>query len=98
MTAQGDLLSWVPYVKGSDTSRSAAESMQRPAETIRADVLAYIREGAATCDEVEVGLGLSHQTIGPRIRELVLMGKVRDSGSRRPTRSGRSARVFVVIA
>jgi hypothetical protein len=91
-------MSWVPYVRGSDTSKAAADSMQRASETIRADVLAYIREGAATCDEVEEGLSLTHQTASARIRELVLLGSVRDSGARRKTRSGRQARVYVVCA
>lgn len=92
------LLDWVPYVRGSDTSRAAAESMQRPAETIRADVLAHlIAVGVTgdTCDEIEAQLGYSHQTTSARIRELVLLGKVRDSGARRKTRSGRAARVYV---
>ena len=89
------LLDWVPYVRGSDTSKAAADHMRRHVETIRAAVLHFIQEGAATCDEVEEGLTLSHQTASARLRDLVLMGKIKDSGARRPTRSGRAARVYV---
>jgi predicted HTH transcriptional regulator len=89
------LLDWVPYVRGSDTSRDAAESMRPHVRSIADDVLAFIREGSATCDEVEEHLALRHQTASARVRDLVKDGKIRDSGARRPTRSGRMARVYI---
>jgi hypothetical protein len=97
MNDQGDLLSWVPYVKGSDTSRAAADSMKPHVSFIERDVLDYvtIMEGA-TCDEIENGLELAHQTASARIKGLADKGLIRDSGARRKTRSGRAARVYVV--
>jgi hypothetical protein len=50
----------------------------------------------ATCDEAELALGLAHQTCSARFNQLrVELGKIRDSGERRPTRSGRKAAVYV---
>lgn len=65
----------------------------------RAAVLAYIAgrgAGGATCDEVEIGLGMAHQSASARINELVKDGAVVDSGMRRDTRYRRAARVLVV--
>jgi predicted transcriptional regulator len=92
------LLDWVPYVKNSDTSRDAAESMRPHVSEIEARVLAYVKRWGShgeTCDEVERGLDLSHQTASARLRGLILKGLIKDSGARRPTRSGRAARVYV---
>ena len=49
--------------------------------------------GDATCDEVEVGTGMSHQSCSVPIAELRAAGRLIDTGHRRPTRTGRSARV-----
>ena len=89
-----------PRVKGSDTSVAAADSMAAETSRRRGLVLEAIRQrGAhgATDDELEVELHLRHQTASARRRELVLLGKVRDSGWRRATRSGRKASVWIVI-
>jgi DNA-binding Lrp family transcriptional regulator len=99
MTAQGDLLSWVPYVKGSDTSRAAAESMVPHVSAIEASVLAFVKRAGrmgTTCDEIEDRMKLAHQTASARIKGLADKGLIRDSGARRKTRSGRAARVYVV--
>jgi predicted transcriptional regulator len=67
------------------------------AASIRATILEHIRTtGNATCDEIEIRFGLRHQTASARVRELSLMKAIKDSGNRRDTRSGRSARVYVV--
>jgi hypothetical protein len=61
-------------------------------------VLDFIRSrGArgATDDEIEVVLGMRHQTASARRRGLVLKLYVSDSGAKRPTRSGSSAIVWV---
>lgn len=79
-----------------ETSIIAARSVAESADQMRSRVLVAIREaGGATCDEVEVSLGFRHQTASARIRELQLEGKVYDSGTRRKTRSGRPAVVWV---
>jgi hypothetical protein len=52
--------------------------------------------GSKTCDEVDVGLHMRHQMASARIRELVLGGRLRDTGHRRLTRSGRLAAVSAI--
>ena len=86
-----------PFVAGSDTSEDAAMSVSLEAPVIRAKCLALIeRSGTVgvTCDELEVMLRMRHQTISARVRELVLMEEIYDTGARRKTRSGRGARVY----
>jgi hypothetical protein len=86
-----------PHVADSDTSYSAARSVEDDASAIRARVADAIRrsDDGLTCDEVEVLLALRHQTASARIRELVLKHAVKDSGERRKTRSGRQAVIWV---
>ncbi len=87
-----------PAVRDSTTSVAAGESMVGPAAFVRGRVLDHVRYfGGATCDQCEVDLGLRHQTASARIRELVQMGLIRDSGVTRKTRSGRAAVVWEVI-
>jgi hypothetical protein len=81
------------FVAGSKTSKDASDSID--SDTLRAKVFSFIYgRGGATCDEVEVGLGMRHQTASARIRELVLKGSLIDSGIVRQTRSGRDATVW----
>lgn len=82
-----------PYV-GTDTSRAAAALIESSAPTLEARVIAFIENCSATCEEVEDALGLSHQSAGARIRGAVLHGMVRDSGIRRPLKSGRMGIVW----
>lgn len=76
------------------TSHVAAQQIKRPSAGLRAQVLSALQAEPRTCEELEAALGLPHQTCGPRIRELALLGHVRDSGARRLTRSGREAIVW----
>ncbi len=96
---QGELFPNLPgYVRGSDTSKGAADSMEDAAPFLRGKVLAHIRMSGsrgATDDELEVALGLSHQTASARRRELELLGQVMKTMQRRKTRSGRTAGVYV---
>jgi hypothetical protein len=88
-----------PHVAGSDTSRAAAESLRPHLAGLNARVYAAVEsagEDGRTCDEVEVLMDGRHQTISSRIRHLVQIGCLVDSGRRRRTRSGRTARVYVV--
>lgn len=83
------------HVRG-DTSIAAAKSVETSATALRKKVLDYVssqRDGV-TCDEVEAKLAMRHQTCSARIRELVMFGQLVDTGIRRQTRSGRSARVY----
>lgn len=72
--------------------RIASHTVQGRAQTL--ECIQHHR--GATCDEVELQTGQKHQSASARIRELVLLGRVQDSGARRPTRSGRRAVVWVV--
>ena len=90
----------LPYVKGSETSQEAAESMKPHAPTIRHRVYFYILEQGglgATDSQIEIALGLRHQTASPRRRELEQMGAIQKSGQCRKTASGRRAGVYVAI-
>jgi predicted ArsR family transcriptional regulator len=90
------LLDWVPYVRGSDTSRDAAESMRPHVSEIEQDILHFLKiHQDATCDQIEDYMGIKHQTASARLKGLADKGLIRDSGARRPTRSGRAARVYV---
>jgi hypothetical protein len=97
----------MPWLKGGDqpelpfqrrdTSVEAAESMEPNAGTLRALVLDFIRGrlgAGATDDEIEVALGMRHQTASARRRELAIGKWIEDSGERRATRSGRMAIVW----
>jgi hypothetical protein len=89
----------LPFV-GTDTSLAAAAAAEPGAATVRGLVLYYIRRDAevgATDDEIEEELGMRHQTVSARRRELVLQGFIKDSGERRQTRSGRKAIVWVAV-
>jgi predicted transcriptional regulator len=86
------------YAHGSDTSRRAAESVVPHIGRLQVEILNHIiaAEGA-TCDELERALGLRHQTASARIHELVKVGLLRDSGTKRRTASGRSAVVWAHV-
>lgn len=80
-----------------DTSDEAYASVIDEASRLRAEVHRAIRDAGdqgATCDEVEVRLAMRHQTASARVRELALRDRVVDSGTRRRTRSGRTAIVW----
>lgn len=84
-----------PSVPG-DTSEGAADSVKNLIAAMRKRVFFYIRgqEDGSTCDQAEEALGMIHQTCSPRIRELVLGHFIEDTGERRGTRRGRTARVY----
>lgn len=86
-----------PAVRSSATSQAAADSIAPEAGTLRALVYRTVQEtlGGLTCDEVEERLAMRHQTASARIRELAQSGQLLDSGTTRPTRSGRAAVVYV---
>ena len=90
----------LPYVRGSETSKAAADSMKPIAGSIKHRVYDFIlRRGStgATDDEIEVGLRLTHQTASARRRNLELAGALVKTDNKRPTRSGRSAFVYTAI-
>lgn len=89
-----------PSVKGSATSKAAADQIKPSAAGLRAKVLQYLEDQSlkgATDDEIQVALDMNPSTQRPRRIELVEAGAVKDSGSRRQTRSGRNAAVWVAV-
>lgn len=81
-----------------DTSIAAAAAAREMSRDMAWRILAWIaRRGArgATCDEIEAGLGLLHQSASAKIRWLVLSDHLVDGGARRKTRRGRMAAVWV---
>ncbi len=69
--------------------------------SIRERVASFIKKrGAmgATSDEIEHEMKLPHQTCSARVHELEKEGRIIDCGSRRKTRSGRKAKVFMEMA
>lgn len=87
----------VPGWKARETSRSAAERI--PAQLLRGKVLAeFQRQKYMTADECSEALGIDKLSIRPRVTELSNLGKLMDSGFRRPNASGRNAIVWQVVA
>jgi len=86
-----------PHV-ASGTSKAAAQSIKCHALRLRERMLAFYAERGdhgATDEECQIDLGLSGNTQRPRRCELVRIGRLRDSGKRRPTASGCAAIVWV---
>ncbi len=86
------------------TSREASRSARQRAPIQREAVYAWIAGcGAAgsTADEVEVGLEMRSNSVGPRIWELCGNKghpvRVIKTEARRPTRSGCAARVYMAL-
>jgi hypothetical protein len=82
-----------------ETSRSAAKRIVPHLARLENLVLEAIRAAgdAGLCDhELEKCTGLQHQTASARRRELVIRGLIEDSGLRRDTPSGRSAKAWRV--
>ena len=77
------------------TSVLAAQRVAPKAGTVRARILDMIRlKDGLTRDELEQLLGISPNTLNPRLRELEEMGWIEDSRMVRPTRSGSPAIVW----
>lgn len=86
-----------PSVTGSATSKAAAESVD--GNTLREKVYELIEHRSpfgVTDEDIQSMLGMGANTQRPRRRELVLARRVKDSGKRRMTNSGRQATVWVV--
>lgn len=62
------------------------------------EILAYMktRKCGATRDEIEAATSMLHQSCGPRIRELLEAGYIRETAKVRKTRAGRDAYVLEV--
>lgn len=88
----------IPGAQPRDTSHAAADAIAPQAPLLRARALAALeRSNGLTADEVAGRLGLSILSIRPRCTELARLGKIRDSGHRRPNASGRLAIVWAAV-
>ena len=87
----------LPFQSHSETSKAAAEVAKSTALSMRLEVYCFIGRGSATDEEIQIGLRMNPSTQRPRRIELVNQGKVRDSGQKRSTRSGRWATVWEVV-
>ncbi len=86
-----------PGFKSPGTSQQAAEEMRPTAATLRELCLKMLRRyGDLTADEAAAFCNQSVLSIRPRFSELVALGKIRDSGIRRPNASGKRAIVWEV--
>lgn len=82
---------------GTDTSVSAAKAATPAMTARRATVLrAIIQHGPATQEQIADRLAWPIQSVNPRVNELARLNLIRDTGERRPTRSGKRAAVWEV--
>lgn len=85
-----------------DTSRAAAQDADNSGrsgtkrEILRSVIHAAGQRGA-TIDELQQVTGWLVQSICPAVKSLESAGEIRDSGKRRPTRSGCAAKVWVSV-
>ena len=77
-----------------DTSIGAANRVAPVAKSLREKCLTVLSRGGFTADEIADRLGESILTIRPRVTELNKLGKIKDTGARRPNSSGRPAIVW----
>jgi hypothetical protein len=99
--SEPNLFDWTPPApsqRHSPTSIEAAVKIERHMSTLHMRILAYLKghPDGATDDDLQVVLNMNPSTQRPRRIELLAMGKIRDSGQTRKTRSGRSAVIWVL--
>jgi hypothetical protein len=90
--------SGVPY-SNPTTSKAAASTVQ--AQTKRAHVARFIHGRSprgATDEQVEIALGMKHQTASARRWEMMIRGLVADSGQQVKNVSGCNATLWVVTS
>lgn len=104
MSITGTQLAFVPPApptNGTPTSNAAAERIEPTAGTLRAQLLEYVRNcktHGATDEEMQIALEMNPSTQRPRRQELEKMGFIRRMDRfTRPTRSGRSAVIFIAM-
>lgn len=103
MTSQLSLLDYRPYkgnapsVSHSETSKAAANGIEKAVGPLQAKVLAFLEANpeGATDEEMVRLIPMAANTLRPRRRELQLAGKIKDSGRVSLTASRRSAVVWV---
>lgn len=87
------------HVKGSETSKAAADKMDESAPSMRARIYRYIKaNGPVTCGEVELALNMRHQSCSARIRELVLGKWIKPNGNQRKNPGSNAMAMLYVIS
>ena len=84
---------------GTPTSRITATLAKTFAATQQETVFEFIEQAGdrgATDQEIEIGLGIAGNSVRPRRRKLVELGRVKQSGNLRLTSSNSPAVVWVV--
>jgi hypothetical protein len=86
-----------PHVRGSETSRAAAENIKPYVLSLRERVYFYIKRfGPVTDQQIEEGLGLAGSTARPRRIELLGGGLIKKFDDDGLTRAKRKASRWVV--
>lgn len=91
-----------PYIHNSATSRAAADGVDHANATeTRGRIYRLVLnagEHGATRDEIEAALDLAHQTMSPRVRDLIRMDCLIEHPDRiRKTRRGKPATVMTAV-
>lgn len=90
-----------PAMGKTDTSAAAAEAIGTVSARVQRAVLHAVYnagERGLTSHELAVTLGMERTTVQPRTTELRRLGKLRDSGQRRPNPNGKRAIVWAATA
>ena len=88
----------MPPSSNSTTSKEAAKEIEPHVPNLREIVyMIYSRPDGATDEQVCIATGLSGNTVRPRRSEILAAGRIKDSGERRKTMSGRNAIVWVAV-
>lgn len=81
-----------------ETSLEAFEAVKPKITAQESLVFCQLRIlGNATCQELEAATGLEHPSCSARITRLLALGRLKDTGERRKTRSGSRARVYAIV-
>ena len=87
-----------PGHRNVETSIAAADALAPKLGRLQRMAAGAIRDAGAqghTADELAARLGMDRWSIQPRTSELRRMGRIRDSGRRRPNATGKQAIVWV---
>jgi hypothetical protein len=89
-----------PGDRGIDTSIAAGESIRPVLGNLQRMVLAAVcdaGERGATTNELAARLDMGRDSVQPRTSELRRLGRIADSGRRRPNANGKAAIVWIVV-
>ena len=82
---------------GTDTSRGAAKAATPAMKDRQREIVDTLTlYGPLTQEAIATAVSRPIQSINPRVNELARMGLIRDTGERRPTKSGKRAAVWEV--